>query len=56
MVTLAGPVFVIARSADTGAVTVVVNEAVLLAVFGSASLAETVAVLVIVPAVVGPSP
>src|SRR2546423_13926695 len=55
VVAVAGPVLVIARSAD-GAVTVppvVAAEAELLAVFGSASVAATVAELVMSPAVAG---
>src|ERR671928_99888 len=53
VLTVAGPVLVMARSAEAGAVTVVVKLAVLLAVFGSFSLPLTVAELVMVPAVVG---
>src|SRR5579864_8712549 len=50
-VAVAGPVLVIARSAE--AITWVVADAVLLAAFGSGSLPLTVAVLVMVPAVAG---
>jgi len=50
-VAVAGPVFVIITSAE--AVTLVLVEAELLAVFGSDSLAVTVALLVMVPVVVG---
>src|SRR4030081_3099325 len=50
-VAVAGPVLVIARSAE--ATMVVVDEAVLLAWFGSGSLPLTVAVLVMGPAVAG---
>src|ERR1700730_13866128 len=50
---VAGAVLVIDRSADTGVLTVVDAEAVLLAVFGSGWSAFTVAVFVIVPAVAG---
>ena len=50
-VAVAGPVFVIARSAE--AITWVVADAVLLAAFGSESLPVTVALLVKVPAVAG---
>src|SRR5207244_1797661 len=50
-VAVAGPVLVMARSAE--AITWVVADAVLLAAFGSGSLPLTVAVLVMVPAVAG---
>src|ERR1700704_2390633 len=53
-VAVAGPVLLIARSADFAeTLTVVLAEAVLLAVLGSGSFAPTVAVLVMVPAVAG---
>src|ERR1700730_235421 len=54
-VTVAGPVLVIAMSSDLAVTTVtwVVKVAVLLAVLGSASLAPTVAELVMGPAVAG---
>src|SRR5262249_59313039 len=51
-VTVGGAVFVIDRSADSAA-TCVVADAVLFAVLGSVGLPETVAELVIVPAVLG---
>src|SRR6266849_4922468 len=53
--TVAGPVLVTPRSVRVGFTTVtwVVADAVLLAVLGSVSLPETVAVLVTVPAVAG---
>ena len=51
--TVDGPVLLIERSADAAAVTVVVSEELLLAGFGSAVVADTVPVLVIVPVAVG---
>ena len=48
-----GPVLLIDRSADGGVVTVVVADAVLLAVLGSVWLPFTVALLVIEPALDG---
>src|SRR3981189_3592216 len=52
-VAVAGPVLVIDTSAVGGLLTVVVADAVLLTVFGSDSVAPTVALLMMVPVCVG---